>query len=170
MISNEALKTTGAPSLEELRSAGMLVTAKDLENGARLCVECVEEIPCNPCETSCPRHALTIGTPITNLPVIDRGKCTTCGLCIAACPGLAITIKSIEGDKAMIRFPWEYLPLPSKGQNVEMVDRQGHVVCPGVVIAAINPVRNNRTAVVTAEFPKEFVEIVISIRRNHETV
>jgi len=168
MSDNQSLKTTGAPSLEELRAVGMLTTLADLEEKACLCIECVEEIPCNPCETSCPQNALTVGSPITNLPVIDREKCILCGLCIPACPGLAITIKSVDGDKARIRFPWEYLPLPAKGQKVEMVDRQGQVVCHGVVIAAINPARNNRTAVVTAEFPKEFVENVISIRRNHE--
>jgi len=171
MSANETLKTMGAPSLDELRSVGMLVTAKDLEENACLCIECIEEIPCNPCETSCPQHALTVGPPITNLPLIDRSKCTESGLCIAACPGLAITIKSVAGDMARIRFPWEYLPLPEKGQNVEMVDRQGQVVCPGIVIASINPIRNNKTAVVTAEFPREFVEIVISIRRKqHGTV
>ena len=167
MNADESLKTTGAPSLDELRSAGMLPSVADSGNKGCVCIECIEEIPCNPCETSCPQGALTVGSPITNLPVIDRNKCTLCGLCIPACPGLAITIKSIQGDKARIRFPWEYLPLPLKGQSVEMVDRQGQAVCSGVVIVAINPARNNRTAVVTAEFPGEFVDEVISIRRDH---
>ena len=168
MRAEESLKTTGAPSFDELRAVGMLPLIADYGNKGCVCIECVEEIPCNPCETSCPQGALTVGSPITNLPRIDRGKCTICGLCIPACPGLAITIKSIDGDKARIRFPWEYLPLPMKGQKVDMVDRQGQVVCPGLVIAVINPARNNRTAVVTTEFPKEFVENIISMRRNHE--
>lgn len=167
MNANESLKTTGAPSLDELRSAGMLPSVADLGKRGSVCIECIEEIPCNPCETSCPQRALTVGKPITNLPVIDRGKCTLCGLCIPACPGLAITIKSIQGGEARIRFPWEYLPLPVAGQEVEMVDRSGQVLCAGRIIAVGNPVRNNRTAVVTAEFPGEFVEDVISIRRNH---
>lgn len=170
MKGNESLKTTGAPSLEELRAAGMLPSMGDMEKRACVCMECVEEIPCNPCETSCPQGALRVGNPITNLPVIDREKCTICGLCVPACPGLAITIKSIKGEAARIRFPWEYLPMPTVGQEVEMVDRFGRTACTGRVIAVSNPARNNRTAVVTAEFPREFAQEVISIRRNHGKV
>ena len=163
-----SLKTDGAPSLEELKAADMLPSREELENRSCLCIECVEEIPCNPCETSCPHNAITVGTPITNLPKIDREKCTLCGLCIPACPGLAITIKGIKGETAKIRFPYEYFPLPSAGDKVEMVDRLGETVCQGIIMSVVNPARNNRTAVVTAEFPKEFVEEVISIRRKHE--
>ncbi len=162
------MKVDGAPSLDELRKANMLPSRAELEKRPCVCIECVEEIPCNPCETSCPQHALMVGSPITNLPNIDRDKCTVCGLCIAACPGLAITIKSVHGTAARIRFPWEYLPLPEVGAQVEMVDRLGEPVCPGVVLAVSNPIRNNRTAVVTAEFAAEYVDDVISIRRKHE--
>jgi ferredoxin len=165
-----SLKIDGAPSLEELDSVGMLPSIDDMEKKACVCIECVEEIPCNPCETSCPQDALKVGEPITNLPLIDRDICTACGLCIAACPGLAITIKSITGDKARIRFPWEYLPLPAKGSTVSMVDRCGEVLCKGLVIAVLNPIRNNKTAVVTAEFPREFVQEVISMRRYDENL
>ena len=170
MMDNERLKTDGAPSLEELDRAGMLPAVAELAKRACVCIECVEEIPCNPCETSCPQHALMVGSPITNLPLIDREKCTLCGMCIPACPGLAITIKSIQGENARIRFPWEYLPLPLAGEEVEMVDRFGTGLCRGRVLSVLNPARNNRTAVVTAEFPAEFVQNVISIRRNHGRV
>ncbi len=163
--SDRTLKTRGAPSLAELRAAGVVPSREEMAAKPCVCVECIEEIPCNPCETSCPQGALTVGQPITNLPVLDRQKCTACGLCIPACPGLAVVIKSIEGDRARIRFPWEYLPGPAKGDEVEMVDRLGNPVCRGTVVSVINPARNNRTAVVTAEFPAEHVDEVISIRR-----
>ncbi|MFA6504988.1 MAG: 4Fe-4S binding protein [Treponemataceae bacterium] len=165
-----SLKIDGAPSLEELKAVNMLPSVEELTKKACVCIECIEEIPCNPCETSCPQEALTVGSPITNLPVIDREKCTVCGLCIAACPGLAITIKSVEGSTAKIRFPWEYLPFPVAGEKVEMVDRTGEALCPGVILSVVNPARNNKTAVVTAEFPKEFVEEIISIRRKYGTL
>ena len=42
-------------------------------------IECPEYIPCNPCETACPTHAITIGKPITNLPTLNVDKCTGCG-------------------------------------------------------------------------------------------
>ena len=164
-ISEKTLKILGAPSLEELHAAGAVPTLADLAKKPCVCIECIEEIPCNPCETSCPQGALKVGQPITNLPTIDREKCTTCGLCIAACPGLAITIKSVTGDTATIRFPWEYLPYPTAGDTVTMVDRLGQPVCEGRVKGVANPARNNRTAVVTAEFPSRFVEQVISIQK-----
>lgn len=167
MNANETLKTTGAPSLVDLNQAGMLPSVDELVKRACVCIECIEEIPCNPCETSCPQHALTVGNPITNLPLIDREKCTVCGLCIPACPGLAITIKSIQGLNARIKFPWEYLPIPVSGEEVGMVDRSGKEICKGRVLSVFNSARNNKTAVITAEFPAEFVQDVISIRRNH---
>ncbi|PKL26451.1 MAG: 4Fe-4S ferredoxin [Spirochaetae bacterium HGW-Spirochaetae-3] len=159
------LKTKGAPSLAELEAVGMLPKLEDLARGACLCIECVEEIPCNPCETSCPNGAIKVGDPITNLPVIDREKCTACGLCIPSCPGLAITMKRVQGDRATIRFPWEYVPVPVVGDEVEMVDRLGNVVCPGKVIGVNAAARNDRTLVVGAEFAAEHVLSVISMKR-----
>jgi len=167
MSNNEALKTTGAPSLEELRAVGQLASEEEMEGRGCLCIECIEEIPCNPCQTSWPQGAITVGFPITNLPVIDRTKCTVCGLCIPACPGLAITIKSVKDDRARVRFPWEYLPYPSVGDTVRMVDRLGRELCDGKIVSIINPERNNKTAVITAEFPRKFVQDAISIARRN---
>jgi len=164
------LKVDGAPSLDELRAAGMLPGVDELALHSCICIECVEEIPCNPCETSCPQAALFVGSPITNLPVIDRNKCTLCGLCIPACPGLAITMKGIHNEQARIKFPWEYLPLPKSGDRVNMVDRMGEVLCAGIVLSVVNPLRNKNTTVVTAEYPPEFINEVISMERNHERV
>ncbi len=165
MSSGCGLKTTGAPSIAELEAAGMLPNAGQLAAGPCLCVECIEEIPCNPCETACPRGAIVVGIPITNLPVIDLSKCTACGLCIPACPGLAVTIKDGSGDEAVIRFPYEYLPLPEAGQKVTMCDRQGEPVCEGTVRLVNRATRNDRTAVVTAVFDKSVITEVISMVR-----
>jgi ferredoxin len=170
MSGNDYLKTMGAPSFEELERVGMLPSEADMAGRGCVCVECVEEIPCNPCETSCPQGALVVGYPITKLPVVDRSKCTLCGLCIPACPGLAIMIKSVEGETAKIRFPWEYLPLPVPGDEAEMVDRLGETVCCGKILSVNSAARNNRTAVVTAAFPAAFVKRVVSIRRKNGTV
>lgn len=164
------LKTDGAPTLDELRAVGMLPGREEMGGRGCLCIECIEEIPCNPCETSCPQGAITVGSPITNLPRIDRSKCTVCGLCLPACPGLAITIKKVDGETATIRFPWEYLPAPKAGDEVGMVDRGGAVRCQGRVVSIANPTRNDRTAIVTASFPSEFVDEIVSMRRIHEGV
>ena len=165
MNKSDDLKSFGYPSLDELRQAGCLPAREELEKRACLCIECLEEIPCNPCETGCPSGAITVGDPITNIPVLDKNKCTACGQCIAACPGLAIFIKQIKGTTATVRFPWEYIPLPKEGEEAEMVGRDGHFVCRGKVVKVILSQKFNKTAVVTAEFPAEFVDEVISISR-----
>ena len=160
------LKTFGCPSLDELRQAGCLPDREEMKKNACVCIECLEEIPCNPCETSCPGGAIIVGEPITNIPVLDKSKCTACGQCIAACPGLAIFIKKITGPLASVRFPWEYVPMPKEGDEAEMVGRDGRFVCRGKVIKVMQSEKFNKTALVTAEFPAEFVNEVISISRS----
>jgi Fe-S-cluster-containing hydrogenase component 2 len=129
-------------------------------------LECVEDIPCNPCETVCPKGAIVVSEPITNLPVVDGEKCDGCGLCIAICPGLAIfmvdqTYSEAEGTVTM---PYELLPVPVKGGKVKALDRRGEEVCEGEVIKVVQAKRNDRTVVVTVAVGKEYVQEVRSIR------
>jgi Fe-S-cluster-containing hydrogenase component 2 len=163
----KGLKKSGAPDLDELRAARVFPTEKRLRRGPFAVIECIEEIPCNPCETVCPRGAITVGVPITNLPVIDFEKCTGCGICIAMCPGLAICVKDFthSEEKAAISFPFEYLPLPAKGDIVKVADRYGEALCDGVAVRVFDGERNDRTAVVTVEFAKDCFDEAITIRR-----
>lgn len=161
------LKVDGAPTLEELRaSPGYVFPGEDRARPA-VVIECIEGIPCDPCETSCPFGAITVGEEITNLPVVDLEKCTGCGICVAACPGLAIYLKqrTYGNGESLIAFPFEYLPLPEAGQAVEMVDRFGETVCPGRIVKVVLSKKNDRTAVVYAAYPGEFFENVVSIAR-----
>jgi Fe-S-cluster-containing hydrogenase component 2 len=162
-----SLKKTGAPSLDELRAAPCFPSAEQLRRGPIAVIECVEEIPCNPCEAACPKGAIRVGTPITNLPVIDFDRCVGCGSCIAPCPGLAIYVKDYNYSEAQasISFPFEYLPLPHVGAAVNMVGRHGEAVCEGTTLRVQTTKANNRTAVVTVAFPKEYFDEVISMKR-----
>ena len=163
----KGLKIEGAPSIQEINeSPGYRLPGADITRPVPV-IECIEEIPCNPCETSCPKGAITVGDEITNLPRIDWGKCTSCGICVAACPGLAVYLKmklTPEG-KSYIAFPFEYYPLPEKDQEVEMVDRYGDVVCRGQVVKVVLTNKNDRTAVVHAHYPAEYYETVVSMKR-----
>ncbi|NLJ57868.1 MAG: 4Fe-4S binding protein [Tissierellia bacterium] len=163
----ESLKTTGAPSLKELHNSPGFPTEEDIHKGPIAIIECIEEIPCNPCEASCPQGAIKIGKQITNLPKMDFEKCIACGMCIAACPGLAIYIKDYNYSENMVllSFPYEYYPLPEVGTRVEAVTRHGKYVCEAKVIRVRNPKSNDRTAIITIEYPKEYFEEVVNIKR-----
>ncbi|ADY12942.1 NADH-quinone oxidoreductase subunit I [Sphaerochaeta globosa] len=161
------LKTTGAASLAELHATKEYILPDERMKHPVAVIECIEAIPCNPCETACPVHAITVGSEITNLPVIDIEKCTGCGLCVAACPGLAIYLKqkNYTTDLSFIAFPFEYVPLPEAGQTVNMVNRYGQVVCEGTVIKVVTIKRFNRTAIIHASYPVKQYEHVVNMQR-----
>ncbi|MCD6579878.1 FAD-dependent oxidoreductase [bacterium] len=97
---------------------------------AYVVIECTEDIPCNPCEASCPFDAIDIGKRIVNIPVVDLNKCTGCLSCITSCPGLAIfgITENVEKGKVVISIPYELYPLPEKGDRVWAVDKNGQIV------------------------------------------
>lgn len=157
----------GYPSMEEIVAANGWPSEERFSKGPVAIAECVQEIPCNPCEAACPFQAIKIGTPITNTPRIIEEKCTGCGSCIAACSGLAIFVidKTYSETEALVSFPFEYLPLPEKGDRAEALSRGGEPVCEGTVIRVMNPKRNDHTPVITVAVPKEKADEVRTIRR-----
>lgn len=136
-----------------------IVEIKDLQfptedrfkKGPVVIIECVQEIPCDPCVESCPFHAITMPHSINHVPVIDFEKCTGCGVCIAQCPGLAIFVidRTFEKNRALIILPYEFLPLPEKGETVTLLDRAGQPCGEGEVIRVRNTKNQDRTPVVS---------------------
>lgn len=162
-----ALENTGYLEYEELVMLQKLPDDERTMKGAVAVIECVQEIPCNPCEAACKFEAINIGVPITNLPIINGEKCTGCGICAAKCPGLAIFIvnKAYTKSSASIGFPYEYYPVPEKGDLVTAVNRKGEEVCEATVIQVMNPMSFDHTPIVTIEIPKEVADEVRSIKR-----
>ena len=162
-------RSAGVVGLERLRRTPGYPTEERFGKGPVPVIECVEEIPCNPCQTVCNRNLIQVGTPITNLPrlVDPEGECSGCARCIAICPGLAVFIvdKTFSETEAAISLPHELLPLPEKGEKVLGVDRSGRAVCEGYVNKVIAGKKMNRTSVVTIVVPKEHAEQVRFFRR-----
>ncbi|MDI6870988.1 MAG: 4Fe-4S binding protein [Bacillota bacterium] len=157
----------GFPSREELRRSPGYPSEERLDRGACAVIECVQEIPCNPCETVCPYGAIKVGQPITNLPRLDAELCKGCGLCLAVCPGQAIFLvdKAFAPGEALVGFPYEYVPLPAAGERVPATNRAGEVVAEGRVIRVVNSSRNDRTPVVFLAVPLEVADEVRSMER-----
>lgn len=128
-------------------------------------IECKQNIPCNPCAAACPHNAITIGDAITNLPVIDPGKCIGCGMCVAKCPGLAIFIvDQTQAEEDTVMLPYEHVPVPKAKEKVYCLDRAGQFVCNGTAVKVLQSKAFDRTPVVEVAVPKGMGMIVRNIR------
>lgn len=138
-----------------------------LKAGPVVIIECVESIPCNPCVQACPRDAIIIEGDINNTPTVDYDKCNGCGLCISACPGLAIFVVDASRSDRMgvVILPHEYTPLPEHGEIVSALDREGDTVCDALVIRVADAKAFDRTPLISLEVPVEHVMAVRHFKR-----
>ncbi len=95
---------------------------------------CYQQIPCNPCVTSCPAHAIKIdGDPIYDLPLYQTG-CTGCAKCVLTCPALAITLvdkRKRKDNKVMVTFPFEFLDKFLPVDEYQLTDIDGNIIGTG---------------------------------------
>lgn len=163
----EGIVYTGYPSKEELKNCLGIPSEERMKKGRVAVIECVQEIPCNPCEAACKFAAIHIGEAITALPCIKEENCIGCGVCVAACPGLAIIIldKHYSELEAFIEFPFEYLPLPEEGDFVDAVNRCGEVVCRGKILSIKKVLSYEGTCIIGMSIPREFADEVRSMKR-----
>jgi Fe-S-cluster-containing hydrogenase component 2 len=127
-------------------------------------LECYEDIPCNPCSTSCPFDAIEIGPNINVQPHLLVDVCTGCGVCVPSCPGLAIVIAQIRGNDAVFKIPYEFIPIPIKNEIWDGVNRSGEVICDALIENVVINKKQDHTAVVTVSVPVEFLHDFVTIR------
>ena len=159
------IKKRGYLLLNETRCLPGVPSEARMRKGPVAVIECAENIPCNPCESSCARHAIHVGTPITQLPRLDENACIGCGVCVAHCSGQAIFIVDKSREKARLSFAYEFLPLPEIGDCVDAANRAGEVVGKAEVIGIRNPESYQQTPVVTIEIDAALADEVRAIAR-----
>ncbi len=120
-------------------------------------IECYKDIPCNPCDTSCPFDAIHVPQDINQRPQINFDKCTGCGVCVYHCPGLAITVRQIKADKAILKIPYEFVPLPQKDAIVKVLDRSGKHLTDGLIKQVRINESQDKTAIITIEIEAKHI-------------
>lgn len=155
---------TGFLSEEELNE--IFPSQERLEEGPVAIIECVQLIPCNPCQDACPRSAILPFEKMTDSPVIDHAKCNGCSICMAYCPGLAIYILDYPYSDmtSLIKIPYEMLPLPLKEDEVDLYDRSGKKIGKGKVIRVQSFKQNPKTHIVWVEIPKDLYKTARNIK------
>lgn len=138
------------------------------ESGLFPVLRCVQEIPCDPCIHICPKNVIAMkGDPVFGLPEVIKDECTGCTLCVAECPGLAISLVDLRGDGAegLVTLPFE-LPRDAvnEGDEVDAVDLDGDFVCRGWVERVAGRVRYDRTILVTLRVPADKAVAVAGFR------
>ncbi len=130
------------------------------QEGIHPVIECTQNIPCNPCQDSCPKGCIMVGKNITSLPVVDKNKkCVGCGMCVASCSGQAIFLinEDYEEGFATVTMPYEFLPLPQKGDIGKGLNRAGYVVCDVEVVEVRTAPVFDHTNLLTVKVPKDKV-------------
>ena len=136
-----------------------LPSDKQLKKGVAI-IECVQEIPCNPCVDACPFGAISM-KDINAPPIMDYDKCTACGLCVGICPGLAIFVIKVVDDKVLITLPYEFYPFPNVGDSVQALNRKGDAIG----VAVVRKIRKrDKTMIITIESGKNLAMDIRNIR------
>lgn len=154
----------GIPTREEI--AKVTPSEARFQQGPVSIIECFQEIPCNPCVKACPRDAIIMARDINDLPVVDYEKCNGCSLCISRCPGLAIFVvdKTYSEEMALVKFPFEYVPVPTAGQFAMALDRAGNELGWFEVQKVTSGGKKNMTYTITLIVPQDLAMEVRNIR------
>jgi len=158
---------TGVPEGSDINT--VKPSSKRLSEGPVAILECFQEIPCNPCATFCPTNAITFDN-INSLPKLDESKCTGCSICVSVCPGLAIFVidETYSDKEAIIKIPYEYLPIPDVDSTVNVTDRTGKIVGTGRILKVSNINKKDRSIVISIVIPKELSMIVRGFKQIKE--
>jgi len=133
MLEDKNFLQRGYNTTKELEELGVFPTEGMVKSKRVAIIECVEEIPCNPCEHSCKLYGI-VKESFTKPGKVNWELCIGCAACVAECPALAIFIQEISNGKGYVSLPYEMLPNPEIGKNVQLLNRKGTLVGEGKIV------------------------------------
>ena len=103
---------------------------------------------------------------INHLPVLDAEMCNGCGACILFCPGLAIFVvdKTWSGERAIVKIPFENVPVPQAGQYAAGLDRAGRELGWFEIVKVASGGKTNLTKIISLAVPQDLAMEVRNIR------
>ena len=124
-------------------------------------IECTQNIPCNPCQDACKKGCISIGDNITSLPIsVEGSECINCGMCVASCSGQAIFLVAEDTEPGFgeVTMPYEFLPLPEKGDKGYGLSRSGQKLCDVEITNVRTSKAFDGTNLVTMKVPMEYID------------
>lgn len=142
------LESKGVASYELVKST--FPSIERINKGPVAILECFQEIPCNPCVTSCNINAIKELKDINDIPELIEEKCSGCGICLSSCPGLSIIVVdgSYSDEEVLFKIPYEFMPLPKVGDVVKGLNRSGEYITDVKILKILNPKRFDKTPIV----------------------
>jgi NADPH-dependent 2,4-dienoyl-CoA reductase/sulfur reductase-like enzyme/Fe-S-cluster-containing hydrogenase component 2 len=133
---------------------------------------CTEEIPCNPCTTVCPTHSIRLKArkgSIMDLPYFEGSDCKGCSACVAACPGLAVSlVRRLDAIWAEARIPFEFdAGAYAISTKLPALDQDGRLVEEAELVDK-KFYKKHRTWVLTLKLRAENAPRVIGVRVQDE--
>jgi len=142
-------------------------------SGVMPIINCIQEIPCNPCSTVCPTNSINMeGDPILGLPIYS-GTCIGCGKCVAICPGLAITLVDFRKNAEFptVTLPYEVTNHEIKiGETVACVDMDGNNLGNFEVVGISQNKMTNKAQLIKIRVPQEISKKIVSFRIQEKEV
>ena len=139
----------------------------DDREGVYPVIHCNQEIPCNPCMTSCPLDLIgTEDHPIMGVPEYADG-CSGCRRCVAICPGLAITLVDWRKDseRPRVTVPFELGEWRLEGHDgLPVTDMHGEVLGTGGIVDVRPAAGFPQTLMLTLEVDPEVAARVAGVR------